>query len=124
MTSRAARIRRKAAAQDFEDGVAARRRWRDKHRPLMADVIDLVGSLGLAEDEGITWRDSAACAGVDPELHFPEKGGSTREAKRICASCPVKVECLTYALERSERWGVWGGLSERERRRLLRDQAA
>ncbi|HET9518524.1 MAG TPA: WhiB family transcriptional regulator, partial [Actinoplanes sp.] len=51
---------------------------------------------------------------------FPEKGGSTREAKRICGRCEVKVECLEYALGHDERFGIWGGLSERERRKLKR----
>ena len=54
------------------------------------------------------------------EIFFPEKGGSSREAKRICSECPVRIECLNYALRRDERYGVWGGMSERERRRLKR----
>ena len=49
---------------------------------------------------------------------FPEKGGSTREAKKVCLSCDVRGECLDYALAHDERFGIWGGLSERERRRL------
>ena len=64
------------------------------------------------------WQDRALCAQTDPEAFFPEKGGSTREAKRICVGCEVKAECLTYALMHDERFGIWGGLSERERRRL------
>ena len=51
---------------------------------------------------------------------FPEKGGSTREAKRICLGCEVRDACLEYALANDERFGIWGGLSERERRRLKR----
>ena len=66
------------------------------------------------------WQDRALCAQTDPEAFFPEKGGSTREAKRICASCEVRTECLEYALQNDERLGIWGGLSERERRRLKR----
>jgi WhiB family redox-sensing transcriptional regulator len=66
------------------------------------------------------WQDRALCAQTDPEAFFPEKGGSTREAKRICASCEVRSECLEYALQNDERFGIWGGLSERERRRLKR----
>jgi WhiB family transcriptional regulator, redox-sensing transcriptional regulator len=54
---------------------------------------------------------------------FPEKGGSTREAKRVCLSCEVRSECLEYALAHDERFGIWGGLSERERRRLKRRSA-
>jgi WhiB family redox-sensing transcriptional regulator len=58
------------------------------------------------------------CAQTDPEAFFPEKGGSTREAKRVCLSCEVRAECLEYALGNDERFGIWGGLSERERRKL------
>ena len=64
------------------------------------------------------WQEQALCAQTDPEAFFPEKGGSTREAKRICQACSVRDECLEYALEHDERFGIWGGLSERERRRL------
>jgi WhiB family redox-sensing transcriptional regulator len=66
------------------------------------------------------WQERALCAQTDPEAFFPEKGGSTREAKRICAGCDVRAECLEYALAFDERFGIWGGLSERERRRLKR----
>ncbi|ORU97567.1 WhiB [Mycobacterium bohemicum] len=66
------------------------------------------------------WQDRALCAQTDPEAFFPEKGGSTREAKKICLGCEVRHECLEYALEHDERFGIWGGLSERERRRLKR----
>jgi WhiB family redox-sensing transcriptional regulator len=60
------------------------------------------------------------CAQVDPELWFPEKGGSTRAAKALCARCPVRPECLAYALTHDERFGIWGGTSERDRRRMKR----
>lgn len=66
------------------------------------------------------WQERALCAQTDPEAFFPEKGGSTREAKRICSGCEVRAECLEYALAHDERFGIWGGLSERERRRLKR----
>ena len=64
------------------------------------------------------WRLDALCAETDPEAFFPEKGGSTREAKRVCSGCAVRVECLEAALTNDERFGIWGGLSERERRRI------
>ena len=64
------------------------------------------------------WRLDALCAETDPEAFFPEKGGSTREAKKVCLSCDVRGECLEYALQNDERFGIWGGLSERERRKL------
>lgn len=70
--------------------------------------------------EEFTWQAFALCAYVDPDVFFPEKGGSSREAKRICAMCTVRQECLEYALANDERFGIWGGLSERERRRWKR----
>jgi WhiB family redox-sensing transcriptional regulator len=73
------------------------------------------------DDEGqLAWQADALCAQTDPEAFFPEKGGSTRDAKKICTQCEVKAECLEYALANDERFGIWGGLSERERRRLRR----
>jgi WhiB family transcriptional regulator, redox-sensing transcriptional regulator len=71
----------------------------------------------------LTWQERALCAQTDPEAFFPEKGGSTREAKRVCLSCDVRSDCLEYALAHDERFGIWGGLSERERRRLKRRSA-
>ena len=70
-------------------------------------------------DDGVlAWRSRALCAETDPEAFFPEKGGSTREAKRVCEGCDVRTPCLEYALENDERFGIWGGKSERERRHL------
>ena len=66
------------------------------------------------------WQRYANCLGGDPDLFFPERGGSTREAKEVCRGCVVREECLQYALDNSEKFGIWGGLSERERRRLRR----
>lgn len=73
-----------------------------------------------ADDAELSWQERALCAQTDPEAFFPEKGGSTREAKKVCVSCEVRAECLEYALENDERFGIWGGLSERERRKLKR----
>lgn len=73
------------------------------------------------EDEAPAWQADALCAQTDPEAFFPEKGGSTREAKRICEGCEVRSECLEFALANDERFGIWGGLSERERRKLRRE---
>jgi len=97
------------------------------------DVLGLGPGEGLAFDAGLTggpvggpdgdeqgWQESALCAETDPEAFFPEKGGSTREAKKICTGCEVRAECLEFALANDERFGIWGGLSERERRRLRR----
>ncbi len=70
--------------------------------------------------ETLPWGSEAKCLDADPETFFPEKGGSTKEAKRVCGECGVRDECLAYALENDERFGIWGGLSERERRRPRR----
>lgn len=64
------------------------------------------------------WMARALCAETDPEEFFPEKGGSTRAAKTVCGRCIVRAECLIYALDNGERYGIWGGLSERDRRAL------
>ncbi|WP_425325826.1 WhiB family transcriptional regulator [Ornithinicoccus hortensis] len=81
--------------------------------------LDLLTFLNTTEeDEEASWQERALCAQTDPEAFFPEKGGSTREAKKVCVGCEVRAECLEYALAHDERFGIWGGLSERERRKL------
>lgn len=75
-------------------------------------------AMRLHFNEDLSWQDLALCAQTDPEEFYPEKGGSTRAAKQVCLKCPVRQECLDYALDNDERFGIWGGLSERERRRL------
>jgi len=67
------------------------------------------------------WKRLALCAQTDPEAFFPEKGSSNAAAKRVCMACEVRVECLEWALDQGEPHGVWGGMSERERRRLARE---
>ena len=76
-----------------------------------------------AEESGLSWQERSLCAQTDPEAFFPEKGGSTREAKKVCVGCEVRAECLEYALANDERFGIWGGLSERERRKLKKSAA-
>ena len=71
-----------------------------------------------AETEEGSWQERALCSQTDPEAFFPEKGGSTREAKKVCLTCEVRQDCLESALSNDERFGIWGGLSERERRKL------
>ena len=70
------------------------------------------------------WHDDANCLGVEPDLFFPERGASTREAKEVCRNCVVQNDCLEYALANSEKFGIWGGMSERERRRIRRQRNA
>ena len=84
--------------------------------PGVAPVLPLFGAGD--DDTAGGWQERALCAQTDPEAFFPEKGGSTREAKKVCLSCEVRAECLEYALANDERFGIWGGLSERERRKL------
>ena len=70
-----------------------------------------------------SWQAKANCMGVDPELFFPERGASTREAKEVCRGCVVKENCLEFALANGEKFGIWGCMSERERRRIRRARA-
>lgn len=100
------------SAEAWAGGGAAR-----GHLSLVPEVSEIFESEPPPVEE---WQDRALCAQTDPEAFFPEKGGSTREAKKICLGCEVRSECLEYALAHDERFGIWGGLSERERRRLKR----
>jgi len=75
------------------------------------------------ESEEAGWQSEANCLGVDPDLFFPERGASTKEAKAVCRGCVVREDCLEYALANGEKFGIWGGLSERERRRIRRQRA-
>lgn len=69
-----------------------------------------------------TWRQHAACRGIDPDVFHPVSDEDAEEAKAICAICPVRQPCLEHALVNREREGVWGGLTDRERRRLIRQR--
>jgi WhiB family redox-sensing transcriptional regulator len=93
-----------------------------------AEIIDIRQMLigGLATDvdvdvdvtgriaEDLDWQDEGLCKESDPEAFFPEKGGSTKQAKAVCRRCPITEKCLQYALDNEERYGIWGGKSERE----------
>ena len=74
----------------------------------------------LAGAREMTWADWALCAEIDPDAFFPPKGADTRAAKAICRSCPVQAECLDWALDHHEAFGIWGGFSVRERDILRR----
>ncbi|GGU22912.1 transcriptional regulator WhiB [Streptomyces lavendofoliae] len=73
-----------------------------------------------ASSDELSWQDTALCAQTGPDFFFPDPGSSTREAKRLCAACDIREACLEYALTHDERFGVWGGLSEKERYALRR----
>jgi WhiB family redox-sensing transcriptional regulator len=77
----------------------------------------------LAVDD-LSWQDYSNCRGADANLFFPERGASTRKAKAICTACEVRAECLEFAIQQGEKFGIWGGLSERERRRIRKERAA
>ncbi len=68
------------------------------------------------------WMARGRCRDLDPAIFFPNDGVGVQAAQRICAECPVKAPCLEYALVNRVDHGVWGGASERERRRLLRQR--
>lgn len=71
--------------------------------------------------EETAWQELARCAEVDPEIFFPERGGTAREAKKVCRRCEVRAACLEWAIQTDQRFGVAGGMSERERRKLHRN---
>lgn len=70
------------------------------------------------------WHADANCRGLDPELFFPGVGESIAQVRAVCRACDVQVECATFALNNGEHHGVWGGLSEKERRQIRRRRAA
>ena len=65
-----------------------------------------------------SWQEHANCRGADPDLFFPHRGASNRKAKAMCAACVVREQCLEFAISEGERFGLWGGLSERQRRKI------
>jgi WhiB family transcriptional regulator, redox-sensing transcriptional regulator len=72
------------------------------------------------EDLKLAWQADALCAQTNPESFFPKKGGRNLDAKKVCGRCAVRSDCLAYALENNEQFGIWGGLSERQREKLKR----
>lgn len=70
----------------------------------------------------ISWKVRGACAGLDPDIFFPETDEVADEAKSICADCSVRIACLEHALASREKDGVWGGATARERRRIIRQR--
>jgi WhiB family redox-sensing transcriptional regulator len=70
----------------------------------------------------LSWRQHAACRGLEADVFYPVSEEQTEEAKAVCRECPVREPCLEYALANREREGVWGGATERERRRMIRQR--
>lgn len=84
-------------------------------------------SLTLAEALGIhipDWYADALCAQIGGDEWFPEKGGTTHHAKKVCLACPVREQCLEYALDREEDHGIWGATPPRDRRKLKKNRTA
>lgn len=94
----------------------------------LIERFSLTGTILAMHNDTITritpidtaWQERALCAQTGADFFFPEPGSSVREAKRICGMCEMRSACLDYALTNDERFGVWGGLSEKERLRLRR----
>ncbi|MEV8363657.1 WhiB family transcriptional regulator [Streptomyces niveus] len=87
------------------------------------DPMNTITSITGRTWQELAWQENALCAQTGPEFFFPAPGSSTREAKQLCGACEGRRECLEYALDNDERFGVWGGLSEKERERLRRSGA-
>lgn len=91
---------------------------RDNLRPGPRIISGAADPLRLVPEP---WTEAALCPQTDHEAFFPEQGGNTKSAKAICHRCPVESECLVYALKHREPYGIWGGMSPRQRRALERD---
>ena len=87
---------------------------------LTSDALDL----REVTDPRPGWIARASCSGVNPDLFFPERGDTTRYAKEVCRGCVVREDCLEYAVRHHEKFGIWGGTSERERARIRRNRLA
>jgi WhiB family redox-sensing transcriptional regulator len=85
---------------------------------VISELLEALKSEGI----DMSWQDFANCKGADPDLFFPERGASTRQAKSICRECTVREECLEFAIVSSEKFGIWGAMSERERRKIRRER--
>lgn len=120
----AAETQRRREAQHRRWAAELAERQRAKAQRAETDVLLAALRTALFGDDDEDWRERAVCAQIDPDLWFPEKGGNTRDAKKLCLTCTVRAQCLDFAMEHEERYGVWGGRSERERRRMVKEQEA
>lgn len=89
---------------------------------LMQGIFNL--GYGTQGAEDLSWMEEALCAQTDPDIFYPEKGGSTAPATSVCANCQVRSECLEYAVTNDIRHGIWGGTSDNDRKRLSRERKA
>jgi WhiB family redox-sensing transcriptional regulator len=90
----------------------------------VAEGRGVVGSAASAARDDANWMLHGKCRGMNPSVFFPTDGAGFEAARRICLECPVRSECLEYALVNRIDQGAWGGTSERERRRILRRRRA
>lgn len=90
--------------------------------PTTDHMLDEFAAL-LRGNRDLDWMDDGLCKETDPEMFFPPSGLSAADARKVCAECPVATRCLEYALTHNETFGVWGGVSERDRRKLKRGGA-
>lgn len=70
------------------------------------------------------WQQKANCRGLDPDLFFPAQGKYRREVRVVCQGCVVRSECLEYSIDNNEKFGIWGGVPERQRRLMRRKRRA
>ena len=92
--------------------------------PLDSKPDDELSAAVLAlASEDYSWKSAGSCVGSDPNMFFPERGESTEEAKAVCEGCEIRVQCLEFALANGEKYGIWGGMSERQRRKIRRQRA-
>lgn len=85
-------------------------------------AVPWTGAAALVDPQ--PWMQDALCAQTDPDMFFPQKGGSTKPAKKICRNCDVVAECLAFALRTGQTEGIWGGKSTRELRKMRGKEAA
>lgn len=79
-------------------------------------------SVQVRDGRDLSWRDDGACRGLEPDIFYPDEDDDAEPAKIVCAMCAVRVSCLEHALRFREREGIWGGATERERRRIIRQR--
>ena len=84
-------------------------------------ISDLMQHIATLPPPPGPWAREGLCAQVDPEVWYPERGGHSHDALATCARCPVRAECADHALTVGEEWGIWGGLTIAQRRRLRKE---
>ncbi|GHT81431.1 hypothetical protein FACS1894125_2140 [Actinomycetota bacterium] len=109
--TREPRVRTRSKSAGFKSSVGHAAEYDD-------DVIKMFETASNEYSRTTPWQFDAVCATTAPEAFFPERGGSAKEARAICSMCPVRVDCLDYAIENGISQGIWGGTSERERRQI------